>query len=143
MQDSRAYDRSNLAATAARAFHVGAAWLLVTYYWIALRVRPRTVLRGAVPSPQSSGPLVPPDASHINEILSAVERAAALHPLSPRCLEQALASRVLLARRGTDVRVVIGVAKTSEALAAHAWVEVNGYANDASRQEFVELTRLP
>ena len=143
MQDSHAHGRSSFSAIALRVRRVGAAWLLLTFYWIVLRVRPRTVLRTAVSSPLTRGPLIRADASHINDILSAVERAAALHPMHPHCLEQALASRALLARSGEDVRVVIGVSKTSGALAAHAWIEVNGYTNDASRPRFVELTHLP
>jgi hypothetical protein len=130
-------------ALTTRSLHVGLAFALLTYYWVTLRIRPRAVLSSAVSSThRTRAATAPPYGSRIRQILSAVERAAQLHPLGPRCLEHALTSRALLARYGERARVVIGVHKTGDALTAHAWIEVGGYSNDASRPAFVELTHL-
>jgi hypothetical protein len=42
------------------------------------------------------------------------------------CLAQALAARVMLARRRMESRLRIGVKKDGESVAAHAWVEHRG-----------------
>jgi hypothetical protein len=55
--------------------------------------------------------------------LSMIERVARVHPLRPLCLEQAIAGRWMLARRGQASTLVIGA---SLPFAAHAWLEVDG-----------------
>src|SRR5437667_10372122 len=57
----------------------------------------------------------------------AVERVSRVVPGARSCLVQALAAQVLLARRGHEACVRIGVAHPSgESLHAHAWVESEG-----------------
>jgi hypothetical protein len=143
MRDSQAHAPHSVAG-ATRAFHVVWAFVLLSYYWIALRARPRAVLANAVPSTHTRvhAAALPPSGSRMQQIVSAVARAASLHPLGPRCFEQALASRKMLACYGETARVVLGVNKTGDTFAAHAWVEVGGYTNDAARPEFAELTHL-
>lgn len=122
---------------------VGVGFALLTYYWVVLRTWPRSVLRHASRGTCTVGTATSgPNRARFTQILSAVERAAELHPFRPRCLEQALASRALLVRAGDPARVVIGVRRFDDDLAAHAWVEVGGYSDDGSRPGFVELTQL-
>jgi hypothetical protein len=55
----------------------------------------------------------------------AVRRTLALLPADTRCLAQSLTLTRLLAARGVDSRLVIGV-QPGERFAAHAWVEHDG-----------------
>jgi hypothetical protein len=55
----------------------------------------------------------------------AVGRGLALLPADTRCLAQSLTLTRLLAARGVDSRLVIGV-QPGERFAAHAWVEHDG-----------------
>lgn len=125
-----------------RWLQIGAAFVLISYYWALVRLRPRTVLRRAcradADGPQ---PLTRASRARVNAVLSAVARASQLHPLRPGCLEQALAARTILSSAGEPARVVIGI-NSAPALSAHAWVEVGRYANDASRPAFAALIRL-
>lgn len=115
------------------------ALVLLTVYWVRVRVRPQALLRRATsPSPAPS-PAAPQSPALLREITSAVDRAADLHPCRPRCLERALTIRALLVRLGADARVVIGVARPGARLDAHAWVEVGGGAIDGSRSSFTAL----
>src|SRR5438445_7827564 len=57
----------------------------------------------------------------------AVERMSRVVPGARSCLVQALAAQVLLARRGHEACVRIGVARPLDgSLEAHAWVESDG-----------------
>jgi len=58
-------------------------------------------------------------------IVRAVKRAREYIP-GATCLVQALAVEMLLERRGCPARVHIGMARTKEQFAAHAWVESQG-----------------
>lgn len=57
----------------------------------------------------------------------AIGRTLSLVPGDSRCLMRSLVLTSLLARRGVDVRLVIGVA-TGPDFQAHAWVESDGIA---------------
>jgi hypothetical protein len=76
----------------------------------------------------------------------AVRRSSRLVPAAT-CLPQALATRVMLERRGIPNDLLIGVAKSDAgALEAHAWVEVGdevvvGRLRDLSR--FQRMPELP
>jgi hypothetical protein len=123
-----------------RVLWIAPALVLLTYYDCLLHFLPQTLLRRATrstsPTPVavSSGPL--------NSIVSAVERAASVHPLRPRCLPQALTAATMLRWAGEQPLVVIGVTRNGTTLDAHAWVEVGGQANDASRPAFVPLAEM-
>ena len=54
--------------------------------------------------------------------------AAANHPGSQRCLPRALVLRAMLARRGHEAVLRIGVRRPDTGLEAHAWVECGGRA---------------
>jgi hypothetical protein len=54
----------------------------------------------------------------------AVEDVGARRWMKALCLPRALAAHAMLRRRGIASRVCLGVARTGDALAAHAWVEV-------------------
>ena len=59
-----------------------------------------------------------------------VELVSRLHPLHPTCLKKALVLYALLTRRGFDLRLFIGAAKTDadkgKELNCHAWLEHQG-----------------
>lgn len=59
-----------------------------------------------------------------------VELVSRLHPLHPTCLKKALVLYALLTRKGFDVQVFIGAAKTNtpkgSAVDYHAWLEHQG-----------------
>lgn len=57
----------------------------------------------------------------------AVERTLRLLPFDSRCLVRSLVLTSMLARRGIDSRVVIGVTVDPK-FSAHAWVESDGIA---------------
>ncbi|MEE8469670.1 MAG: lasso peptide biosynthesis B2 protein, partial [Planctomycetota bacterium] len=67
--------------------------------------------RGAASDPE-------PD---LRRVRWAVNAASRLLP-GTRCLAQALAGQVLLARRGVPTSLRIGVERSSEAMSAHAWL---------------------
>lgn len=48
---------------------------------------------------------------------------AAILPWRPKCLAQAIATRIMLRRRGIDSRGHLGVVDT-QPMSAHAWVTV-------------------
>ena len=128
-----------------RVAHVGSAYALLAVYWGGVRLWPRWVVRQAV---QASGrsddtnDSAVENTSQLRRITSAVERAAALHPLDVGCLEKALAARLMLAIYGEPATVVVGIRKTSGALDAHAWVEVRHCAVDADRRRFADFMQL-
>lgn len=74
-------------------------------------------------------PAGPGDEALAAEIGSIVAAAARAMPFRARCLQQALAVRRMLSRRGVPATVYLGVARsgTADAIgAAHAWVEAGG-----------------
>jgi len=58
-------------------------------------------------------------------LANAVRRTLRVLPTDTRCLTQSVVLASLLARRGLDAKVIIGV-RSPEQFAAHAWVEVDG-----------------
>jgi hypothetical protein len=52
--------------------------------------------------------------------------ASRLHLISMTCLVQACTLRRMAGRRGIEARVLIGAARISTGILAHAWVEVDG-----------------
>src|SRR3989442_1559102 len=75
----------------------------------------------------------------------AIERVSRVVPGTRSCLAQALAAQVLLARRGQEACVRIGVARDADGpLHAHAWVESEGriVVGGAERPGFSPLPRL-
>jgi len=73
--------------------------------------------------------------------LEQVLRATALYPGRSMCLEQSLATTVLLRRRGVDARVRLAVQHYP--FAAHAWVEIDGVSVTESPEVVQRFVRLP
>lgn len=131
----------DIRARIVRVARIGLAWIALTNYWVLVRICPRIVLgaaRQGACQPRSSASQL----AAMRDVVSAVDRAASLHPLRPFCLERALTCRWLLALHGHDARVAIGVTKRRTMVEAHAWVEIGSFSNDAARAEFTTLTHL-
>lgn len=54
----------------------------------------------------------------------AIDDIGARRWMNASCLPRALAAHAMLRRRGIASRICLGVARTGDALAAHAWVEL-------------------
>ena len=89
--------------------------------------------RGAAPDPELD----------LRRVRWAVGAASRLLP-GTRCLAQALAGQVVLARRGVPTRLRIGVGRSSGAMSAHAWLERDGRAvlGEARSDEFTPLSEI-
>lgn len=96
------------------------------------RLRAVEPVRGTVSDPLVTG----------HRLGRVVRRTLAVVPGDTRCLTQSLVLTRLLAARGVESRLVIGV-KPGEAFAAHAWVEHDGVPLLPPGSEgFEELVRL-
>jgi hypothetical protein len=84
---------------------------------LALRVRPLAALRGNLAAESRDADLV--------KMAWAVRAAARVVP-GAACLAQAVAMQRMLARRGRQSNVELGVAKNHEGLEAHAWLVCDG-----------------
>ena len=100
-----------------------AAWFAVVE--AGLRLLPlRTlarILQGRRRAPRASGRRV--SAEHASRC---VDRAARLDPFRATCLKKSLVLYALLSRRGLEVELFIGAAKTGGKLDAHAWLQHQG-----------------
>ncbi len=95
--------------------------IVVARMW--LRVSPASVVRWATrrePGNDSTN-----DISRSPSV-RAVIAVGSRTPFDATCLEQSIALVMLLAMRNVPARVVVGVARASVDLRAHAWVESNG-----------------
>ena len=95
--------------------------------WVLpFRVVKERVEKIIVSANSSSGAPATQDLRVVLKVASSVRRASRYVP-SATCLTQALATQILLARRGQVSRLRIGVSKGQEGeLKAHAWVESQG-----------------
>jgi Transglutaminase-like superfamily len=83
-----------------------------------------------------------PPAEAPERLARATARALGPLPGDTRCLMQSLTLTTLLARRGVESKLVIGV-RPGEAFGAHAWVELEGRPLLASGgHEFARLVEL-
>jgi Transglutaminase-like superfamily len=61
----------------------------------------------------------------VNWVAWAIEHSATLRGMDDAlCLPRALAAHAMLRRRGIASRLCLGVARTGDEIAAHAWIEV-------------------
>ncbi len=106
------------------------AWWRLLAAALRLRLAPRrTVARAVLATTAPDGPGERYDkGGTVPAVALAVARAAAHHLQPMTCLPRALALQRMLARRGVDSVLRIGVRKEAETIAAHAWVEVDGRA---------------
>lgn len=85
-------------------------------------------------------PLAP---SAVNKVVWAVSAAAKRVPRAT-CLTQALATQIMLGRRGHRATLQLGIMKSKAGkFDAHAWVERNGKILIGKNETFSQLTRLP
>jgi hypothetical protein len=85
----------------------------------------------------------PLDSKSVYKIVWAVEAAARRVPKAT-CLTQALATQIMLGRRGHQTTLQLGVKKDPNGrFDAHAWIERNGLILIGFNDTFHELTRLP
>ena len=105
---------------------VGTA-LLLGAIRLGLKLLPfQTVRRFVVRMPEPTGTCQETDSAYIDKVAWAVTVASRLIP-GARCLERALAARVLLGWRGYPVCLRVGVAKNEKGqLLSHAWLEIEG-----------------
>ena len=101
---------------------------LLPMAWMALRLRPLPALTAAVrrralraQGRPDQRPLSPDDADAWARLVTVADRHG---PLPPSCLRKSLVLAWLLAARGIDATVKLGVTTERGALAAHAWLEV-------------------
>jgi len=71
----------------------------------------------------------------------AVDHAGTLGRMNGLCLPRALAAHAMLRRRGIASRLCLGVARTGNAFAAHAWIEI-GEERIIGGDEAAGFTRL-
>jgi hypothetical protein len=127
--------------------HATAVEVLVLALWIEMAIRTMPfsrlldrVNRHTSAKRASVGPVLSDrPAAAYQRLVRFVAVAYDLLPLPPTCLRQSLVLQALLARRGVPSRCCVGVAKHGPALAAHAWVECDGVALDATALQFGEL----
>lgn len=79
----------------------------------------------ALRASSACAPLAADDLVHAAELGRAVNRVLAFAPSRSRCLVQSLVLTRMLARRGVDSSLVIGVT-SGGTFGAHAWVEADG-----------------
>jgi hypothetical protein len=60
----------------------------------------------------------------VNWVVWAIEHSATRQGADTLCLPRALAAHAMLRRRGIASRLCLGVARTGDDIAAHAWIEV-------------------
>jgi hypothetical protein len=71
----------------------------------------------------------------------AVDRVGKLGRMDGLCLPRALAAHAMLRRRGIASRLCLGMVRTGDAFAAHAWIEV-GDGRIVGGDEAAGFTRL-
>jgi hypothetical protein len=84
------------------------------------------------------------DKQLVQRVVWSVDVSCKLMPGTVKCLARALATKVLLTRRGYPCDLKIGVAKNSVAqLEAHAWIEVQGRVIIGQLQDLERFKPLP
>ncbi len=86
----------------------------------------RGVLRDLRAGPRTTTVEAAAVAGTAARLAGATQRVLRLIPADTRCLNQSLVLSALLARRGIESHVVIGVSSSQEGFGAHAWVEIDG-----------------
>ena len=106
----------------------GEAALALTGATLTVRVLgPRRLMRvlGRAAPAATGTPARPQTARAARRVAHLVDRVADLLPWHPVCLPRAVATRILLRRRGIACELHLGITGTAP-LAAHAWVTAGG-----------------
>lgn len=86
----------------------------------------------------------PPERRLIKKVIWSVNKVSTYVPFFRNCLNRALATQVLLGRRGQEVDLRIGVARDPGGnLRAHAWIESDGQIVLGGTDDIWQLTPLP
>ena len=84
------------------------------------------------------------DTAELNRVIWAVNLASRYQLGGVKCLARALATQVLLSRRGYPAELRIGVLKEeNNQLLAHAWVESNGEVVIGSMKNLADFQPFP
>jgi hypothetical protein len=84
------------------------------------------------------------DARSIKKVVWSVNKVSTYVPFLRNCLNRALATQLLLGRRGQAVDMLIGVASDQDGkFRAHAWIEVDGRIVLGGTDDIRQLTPLP
>lgn len=67
-----------------------------------------------------------PDRAQVADVRRAVSTAARNVPFTAVCLPQAMAAKVMLARRGFRSSLVVGAGRDDDGLLLHSWLEAGG-----------------
>lgn len=114
-----------------------AAVILVPFPFLARRFG-----RPVEPSLESD---VIPARLPVSRVRWAVRAVSSRAPLKSPCLPQAIAAKVMLARRGVPATLHLGVRKdVTEGLAAHAWLSAGPLVvtGQAAKPSFTEVARF-
>ncbi len=109
-----------------------ATWALLVEAWLGLLLSDLRLRLGRQGGLQAGGrssalqPPLPPELERARQLDRLVRAAARLFWPPMTCLRRALALRGMLARRGLQAELRIGVRKTADGLHAHAWLELGG-----------------
>jgi hypothetical protein len=105
---------------------LASAGIVVVLVRLSLWFVPSRILLGRVSRMVTGAPL-PADGNPVVRQVGWAVRAVSRRVPQASCLTQALATQILLARRGYSSQLRIGVVKEADAgFAAHAWVEIDG-----------------
>ncbi len=84
-----------------------------------------------------------PDRASVLRVRRAVATAASNLPFAAVCLPQAMAAKVMLARRGFRSSLVLGVGRDRNELLLHSWLEAGGMVvtGEAGRSSMTPMIR--
>ncbi len=124
------------------------AWFELPAVSIALRILPlRRLLAPPRQRPGAARRRLDDGPAAAREAARLVRAAARFSPLPSSCLTRSIVLWRLLRRRGVGAEIRIGVSREASALAAHAWIEVDGEpvsdAADVSARYAAFADRLP
>lgn len=102
------------------------AWLALLAFWILVRLVSAERLRITSSAQAGALPLTAEQLVLAERLYRLVGWAARLHWPTKTCLPCSLTLRWMLARRGIDSRLRIGVRRVQADILAHAWIELAG-----------------
>jgi hypothetical protein len=118
---------------------------VLTFVRIGLSVLRFQTLRGVLKKLSEGGKHQPyPERRVVKRVVWSINKISTHIPLFRNCLNRALATQVLLGRRGQEVDLRIGVANDPGGnFRAHAWIESEGRIVLGGMDDLWQLTPLP